>query len=172
MFGAETIDGLDELLHRAVVRRRRAQFQVIGQFVDILLPAAPSVAPYLVDIEVIQDAPQPPGKPLLFAQLGFLAQRPLDAVLHQIVRQRRIARQRHGIAPQGGKLRHQGIGEGGGAGHSGHGDERRGHFGGQSALAGEADLLRRVGRFGIAPNAFWRLPVWGDFNVFQSPASP
>ena len=89
-----------------------------------------------------------------FAQLGFLAQRPLDAVLHQIVRQRGIAHQRHGIAPQAGKLRHKRVGEGGGRLTAVGGGRTGSSLQTSQCCAGEADLLRHIRKFGIPPTAF------------------
>ena len=140
MLGTETIDGGDEFPHRAVVRRRGAEFQLVCQLGNFLLAAAPFVPPDLIDIEVVEDSPQPCSQPFDFAQLAFLAQRPFDTVLDQIVRQRGIARQRYGVAPEAGELRHKRVGKVGRRRHCSGGRET-----GRNMKGNQPCLIERIG---------------------------
>ena len=83
--------------------RRRQRFGIVERQHDDL--AAPLRLAHLVDEEMVHDREQPAPRALAGAPVVDARQRPLEAILHEIVGRVAVAQQRARIAPQPGNFR-------------------------------------------------------------------
>ncbi len=99
MLHIQSVHGADKIPRAATVHSCHTQFLAISQFRYILFWTSAATAANFVDIQIVQDAPQPARQKWQFPELSGLAKRPFDAVLDQIVRQGRIAAKSTRVAP-------------------------------------------------------------------------
>src|SRR5258708_6441214 len=75
----------DKIAKLPTVSRRNTQGKIVAQIRNVLLSSPAPPPPQFIDVQIVQNRPEPSQKPLLVLECIGAPKSPLDAVLNEIV---------------------------------------------------------------------------------------